>query len=974
MPTPRSTYRLQLHEKFTFRHLDEILEYLHELGISTIYAAPITMSAKGSNHGYDVIDPLRLNPAIGTEEELAALAARLKAYSMNWLQDIVPNHMAYDMDNPWLYDVLERGPQSPWYRFFDITPGASTGLLGDKLMAPFLGATLTECLQKGELTLQFTDTGFVIRYYDKDYPVAARLYRWICTVSDGYPAGLSPALDALDKALSSDGPTWKAAKTQWLQQMAVYAAWPEFVAARVQFFNQRIHLLESLLQGQYYVLTHHRLAATHINYRRFFTVNSLICLRMEDPDVFREYHSVIHRWYTRGWINGLRIDHIDGLAQPKQYLQSLKALFGEQTYVVAEKILTGDEKMPANWPLEGSTGYDFLAMAGQLLTDADGSRELLDFYAREVIDLPPYPTVVYERKLDYLLRHMGGELDNLMDLLTSLPLLRAAAQDKTRLQEALATWMAAFPVYRAYPDGTGGSAEDAAHFATALHRARTYRPHLLAELNYLDSLTRYSPAGSPAVGSSGSLPSDHRRHAAFVAPSDFRASDFRAQQLTFLTRLMQFTGPLAAKGIEDTTFYIYNPYIAHCEVGDTPAIAGIAPADFHRLMQDRQKEQPYSLNATSTHDTKRGEDSRIRLSFLSAIPQEWITAVKHWRQLNQPLVASVPAHPEDTHSTRPAASGDASVAPAGPSSPRPAPSPNDEYLIYQALLGGFPAHAIVDDLFRERFAGYLTKALREAGTETNYDDPDEAYEQQCQAFAAALLKPGSPFLEAFVPFAQTVIRQAAVYSLSLLLLKLTAPGIPDIYQGAELWEESFVDPDNRRPVDFLRRTTLLRELRSAETKDKEALMGFLHAHRDEGIGKLFTLYRTLQYRNSHPEVFSEGDYIPLVCQGPWLAFLRHHGDHWALIAVPLIRYGITTPQPLSLQLPADAPTRWINRFTGELIVPAASSENTGNRAEDAPKAHAAQQSPGATLSWPDGPGPWPVILLTSTNDSAGAHP
>ncbi len=423
MLTPISTYRIQLHEKFTFLDLEAILEYLHALGISTIYAAPITTAAKGSNHGYDVIDPLHLNPDIGTEEQLAALSTRLKDYGMSWLQDIVPNHMAYDTGNPWLYDVLERGPQSPYYRFFDIITDHPVELLGDKLMAPFLGATLTECLQKGELTLHFTDAGFVIRYYDTDYPVAIRLYRWICTVADGYPAGLSTALDALEKALPADLETWKTARLQWLQQMNAYAAWPDFVAGRLQFFNQRIHLLESLLQSQYYVLTHHRLSSTHINYRRFFTVNSLICLRMEDPQVFREYHPAIHRWYTSGWINGLRIDHIDGLANPKQYLESLKALFGAHCYIVAEKILTGEEEMPAHWPLEGSTGYDFLAAAGQLLTDADGSRELLDFYCRQVIDLPSYPTLVYERKLDYLRRYMGGELDNLMDLLTSLPSL-----------------------------------------------------------------------------------------------------------------------------------------------------------------------------------------------------------------------------------------------------------------------------------------------------------------------------------------------------------------------------------------------------------------------------------------------------------------------------------------------------------------------------------------------------------------------
>jgi len=520
--------------------------------------------------------------------------------------------------------------------------------------------------------------------------------------------------------------------------------------------------------------------------------------------------------------------------------------------------------------------------------------------------------------------------------------------------------MASFPVYRAYPDAQGGSPQDAAYFAQSLAAARERRPDLLAELNYLESLTHYS-GQSPA---------------AQAAPPDHAA---RSQQLIFLTRLMQFTGPLAAKGIEDTTFYVYNPFLAHCEVGDTPAIAGITPEDFHRHMQDRKQKQPHSLNATTTHDTKRGEDSRIRLSFLSALPQEWINAVNRWRQLNQPLIALVKG--------------------------RPAPSPNDEYLIYQALLGGFPTHGIVDSVgpaahlslgrtsdFRGRFSGYLTKALREAKTETNYDDPDEAYEQACQAFAAALLKTGSPFLEDFAPFAHSIIRRSAVYSLSLLLLKLTAPGIPDIYQGAELWEESFVDPDNRRPVDFSRRTTLLRELRSAETQGNEALFDFLRTHRDEGVEKLFTLYRTLAFRNAHPEVFREGAYIPLPCEAPWLAFLRQHAGQWALVAVPLIRHGVTTLQPLSLQLPAEAPTQWTDCFTRQPIRAEASGESLAATQASPNATHAGrsisqaspnvthagrsvtqtspsatQAGPAITLSWPDGPGAWPVILLVNSS-------
>ncbi len=572
--------------------------------------------------------------------------------------------------------------------------------------------------------------------------------------------------------------------------------------------------------------------------------------------------------------------------------------------MVAEKILTEEEAMPPDWPLQGSTGYDFLAAASQLLTDADGSRELLAFYREHVIRHPAYETIVFERKLDFLLRYMGGELDNLMDLLISLPNLRAATQDKGRLKEALAIWMAAFPAYRAYPDADGGSPGDNRLYITALGRARDRQPDLLPEFNFLAGLYDYNANHVTDHG-------DVNRKSAGICCGQ--------QRLAFLSRLMQFTGPLAAKGIEDTSFYVYNPYIAHCEVGDTPRIAGIDTQAFHRRMQQRLATQRYSLNATTTHDTKRGEDSRIRLSVLGILPQEWISAVGRWRELHRSHIAVVKG--------------------------RPAPSPNDEYLIYQALLGGFPEDGIVTDEFRERFSGYLTKALREAKAETNYDAPDEGYEKQCQDFAAALLAPDSLFLEDFVPFVFAIIRLSAVYSLSQLLLKTTAPGIPDIYQGAELWETSFVDPDNRRPVDFRLRATLLQEIKKAAAEGKEALLSFLHSHQQQGAGKLFTLHRVLECRNRLPALFAEGNYIPLQTHGPLLAYLRHHRRDWVLIAVPLIRFESSFPATVSLDLPPEAPDHWTNVFTGDAVA-----------------------TEGFCLQWPEGLTEWPVILLTAHRD------
>jgi len=832
MRIPSSTYRVQLHAGFTFRQLGSILDYLHELGISTIYASPITKAIKGSRHGYDAADPLSINPEIGDEEELRQLTGLLDEYGMDWLQDIVPNHMAYSDSNPWLYDVLERGKDSEYHSFFDIDTDSSTELTGDKLMAPFLGSTLTECLQKGELTLDHTPRGFIIRYFDNVYPVAIHLYPWIATVTEGCPPGLR-------------------------QQLT--------------FFNKRPALIAELVAQQHYILTHSHLAASRINYRRFFTINSLICLRMEDEAVFNAWHEQIHSWYRKGYIQGLRLDHIDGLAEPRRYIDRLRQRFGDDCFIIAEKILEEGEQLPNNWQLQGMTGYEFLSPASQVLTDPDGSRELLAFYQEHIATTPAptYDSIIFDRKHQYLLNNMGGELDNLLHLLYGLPLLGAGGMDKRRMRTALGILLASFPVYRIYPEEAPFPPESRAILATAFARSREKGPGFAQELSYLEGLFEEDDADAVPDPKS-------------------------AQRLRFQTRLMQFTGPLAAKGIEDTAFYVYHPYIAHNEVGDTPAIAGITPETFHQKMKDRLAALPFSLNATTTHDTKRGEDNRIRLNILSAIPGEWISSVKKWRVMNNTYPVT------DTRD-------------------RPCPTANDEYLIYQALLGGFPEDLIVTDEFRQRFHDYLTKALREGNTNTGYDHPDEAYEQGCHSFVTAILQPDSPFLEDFIPFAWRVIRESFSYSLSQLLIKLTAPGIPDIYQGSELWELSFVDPDNRRPVDYALRISLLKEIQKEEIKnDADGVLAFVRANRKKGAAKLFTIYRVLAYRNAHPELFSSGEYIPVPAHGPVLSYIRRHQKNWALVIVPLVRQGASLPAKINLSLPPGAPSAWINIFTGEI--------------------------------------------------------
>jgi (1->4)-alpha-D-glucan 1-alpha-D-glucosylmutase len=834
MQTPTATYRIQLHAGFTFKDLDAILEYLHGLGISTIYASPLTQSFRGSTHGYDTINPLVIDPDIGTEKEWEALTKRLRSYGMNWLQDIVPNHMAFHSSNPWLYDVLKNGQNSPFHDFFDIDWEHPDPELHHRLMAPFLGDSLSACLEKGEIKLepaaddqatapddpatQSNNQNFVLRYHDNVYPVD--------------PSTLEPTATPFPPA-SLPSPA-------------------------------------ELVARQHYALTDSRLAATKINYRRFFTVNSLICLRMEDEKVFAKYHERLHAWYEKGLVQGLRIDHIDGLADPGAYTQRLKQLFGADCYIVAEKILQADEPLPAGWSLEGTSGYEFLFLVNQLLADQQGSRKLLAFYRQLVPATPHFEEIQITKKYDFLKTHMAGELDNLVRQLIGGFHFHQMRPDQAILKEALALLMACFPVYRVYPGENPLAGAEKSILESAFLKARQKDPTLTEAFTILQGLfeTRSEGQNNPIA---------------------------RA----FRTRLMQFTGPLAAKGIEDTAFYTFDPLISHNEVGDTPGIQGIGTEAFHERMSRRQSTLPLSLNATSTHDTKRGEDARIRLDLLTSIPDEWMAAVRTWQALNRRLIK------EDQE--------------------RQAPTLNDEYFIYQSLLGGLPPELAITDEFRDRFSQFLLKALREAKAETNWDTPDESYEENCLGFASALLKENSPFLQHFLPFADKIIQNAAIYSLSQLLIKLTAPGIPDIYQGAECWDLNFVDPDNRRPVDYDYRKALLKNIREHEKKGIPALFKFLSSQRATGAEKMFVIQKTLAYRNKHSKLFTEGEYLPLKTGPRVVAYLRRHEKDWLLVCVPLISmveekgrvmYIPSLDLP-SLDLPASAPVNWKNEFTGE---------------------------------------------------------
>lgn len=862
MYNPLSTYRIQLNSEFGFGQLEEILNYLYELGVSTVYASPITKATKGSMHGYDVTSPLEINDEIGTAEQLQQISDWLKQRGMGWLQDIVPNHMAYSMSNSWLYDFFERGNFSEYSHFFDAGYYANSPVK-EKIMAPFLGKTLTACLQDGEIRLGFGPAGFSINYFDKQYPVATTAYDWICSILPEFSKPLLPWAKKMEAFSMLPREPWCQQKEKLIEEVMQNKWLSSCIEESMDYINSSTQLLEELLGYQYYLLCSWRLSTSVINYRRFFTVNELICIRMEDESLYNAYHQMLFSLYQKGLIQGFRLDHIDGLYEPGAYVGRLRNSLGDDCYIVAEKILQQREELPNEWPLQGTTGYDFLAMVNQLFTHDPGKQELTRFYQQHFSNHFSFEDIVFESKYRFLKQYMEGELNNLLHLLIGLQLIPAEKAGDQKIREALAILMAAFPVYRIYfsafplPRQSKQFIEDA--FAKAIQKQQD----LLPEMDLLKTL--------------------------FVFTADGKDEN----RLLFLKRLMQFTGPLAAKGTEDTAFYVYNAFIAHNEVGDSPGNHALSVDDFHENMLNRQLHYPLSLNAGSTHDTKRGEDGRMRLNMLSIFPREWMEAVTAWQQMNRAFITE-----QDN---------------------RAAPDANDEYFIYQSLVSGFPADMNIDKVFLERFQAYITKALRESKRQTRWDDPDEAYENNCQQFIGNILCKGSPFLAQFLPFIKKIADKAGIYSLAQLLIRLTAPGVPDIYQGSELWDFSFVDPDNRRPVDYQLRKKLLKDILDQEKKGPSAVLDYIDRNKDTGVQKLWIIQKALACRRKYPLLFSEGSYIPLQTdQENVLAYMRMHGNEKALVIVPLPCANTELPADFSsTEYRDEFKGRWVNPLTGD---------------------------------------------------------
>ncbi len=869
MHIPASTYRVQLHKGFTFKHLLEIIDYLNELGITTIYAAPILRSTKGSLHGYDVTDPHNIDTEIGSIDDLRSISRKLKQKGMSWLQDIVPNHMAFDTANFRLMDVLERGPDSTYYNYFDINWDHPSPALHQKLLVPFLGNDLKQCVQEKQIQLFFSDNGFQIRYFDTNYPLSIRAYGYLFSVvnSDNLRNIQIEWRNVFHHPASREScAVWRNRKLKWIQSLTSKDR--NTMDEIVLTINSDSDMLMNLLDRQFYTLAHWKLTEREINYRRFFTINQLICLRMEDEAVFNEYHQFLHELFKEGLIQGVRIDHIDGLKDPAAYVQNLRALFGGSCYIIAEKILEAKETIPERWPLQGTSGYEFLAYVNRLLTDKKGARKLKEFYRTLVPELPAYKKLVIQNKRLILENYMGGEWDNLVEYFLKLQLYEENV-DREKIKNALGLFMISLPVYRIYPDKLPLEGDDLRIIQETFESVNQVGYPAKKELDFLYNL--------------------------FVFPAPEKQSNI----LAFLQRVMQFTGPLTAKGVEDTTFYVYNPLISHDEVGDSPSKLGITTAEFHVHMLDRQQIARLSLNATATHDTKRGEDVRVRLNVLSELPDEWQTNVTRWLEMNQRFRCEVGG--------------------------KTAPSINDEYFIYQSIVGGFPEDLTPNDSWIKRVQEYIIKVVREAKVNSNWESPDEAYEKACTEFIEKIINDEPQFLSTVLSMVQKIWIHANPHALAQVLIKITAPGIPDIYQGCELWDLSYVDPDNRRPVDYQIRKNYLNQIKKKEKNDVDELLSFLASHRNAGLEKLFVTWKALDFRKNNEQIFREGTYQPLHVKGSetFAAYARRLKDQWVLIIVPLAIADEAREENDAwgdsyIELPEQAPRHWKNIFTGKI--------------------------------------------------------
>ena len=963
---PSSTYRVQLNADFTFADARAIAPYLGRLGVGALYTSPFLCATPGSTHGYDVTDYGSLNPEIGSEDDLHALANAFRARGMGLLVDVVPNHMGIAGGaNAWWQDLLENARTSAYADFFDIDWRPLKEELRGKILLPVLGDPYGVVLERGELHLAYADGAYAVHYFETVLPIAPPTYPLILAMAlerllpaDADPRE-APGLEMAEEELhllelqsiitaferlpsQHEQDPERIAERRREQIVAkrrladLVAASPELaraIAETVHAFNgdheqpRSFDALDRLLDAQSYRLSSFRTAGEEINYRRFFAINELAAVRQEVPEVFAAAHALLMRLVAAGEITGVRIDHPDGLWDPAGYYRDLqraawRALHdgddaaspeGDWTalapalcdtwpgqaddglaladrlpiYVVVEKILEPGEALPNDWAVHGTVGYEFARVTTGLFVDPANQRAFDDLYTRVGGEgrRVSFPAVASETKSLMLRTALASETNVLARALNRISEQNRRTRDFTlsALRNALREVITAFPVYRTYV----ACDDDLAPLPPS--------PIAMGEGD--EAPLPAHGAGRPLGGGWGegiSAPDRRAIEQAVAlakrrnAGSDLSVFDFledvlvlrdtaalsdaeRAERCRFVMKFQQLTGPVMAKGVEDTAFYRYNRLIALNEVGSDPGAFGASVAEFHRANAERARRWPHALLTSSTHDTKRSEDVRARIAVLSEAPREWRAAVNRWARINR------------RRKTR--------------RDGAPAPDSNDEYLFYQTVLGAWPwGMETPDEDFVSRVEAFMTKAVREAQVHSGWINPDESYETALTDFVRAALdavRP-NPFLDALAPLRDLVAHAGAVNALAQQLLKLTAPGVPDVYQGTELWDQSLVDPDNRRPVDYALRTRLLDELADAEPTP--ALTRNLLEHKADGRIKLYLTSRVLAFRDAHPALFARGEYVPLSVEGAGaehtVAFARRHGDEEVIVVVPRLVAGL----------------------------------------------------------------------------------
>ena len=928
---PIATYRLQFHAGFTFDHATAIVEYLHALGISHAYASSYLSAVPGSQHGYDVADPTRLNGEIGAQESYGRWVAALRDRGMAHIIDLVPNHMGIAKSaNPWWQDVLENGPSSLHAPVFDIDWHPLKPELEHKVLIPILGDSYGAVLERQEIALRYADGVFSLHYFETTLPVAPRSYGRILgtdvealvqrlgeeTIEAAEYLSILTAIRRLPDRTDMD----PAARAERAREKEVVkrrlgvltrdcAPVREHVERVVALFNgtrgeaQSFDRLDDLLNHQAYRLAHWRVAAEEINYRRFFDINELAAIRMEDPAVFEQVHAFVFALLRDGCVDGFRIDHVDGLYDPADYLDRLQAraratrpdIFTPERplYVVVEKILGIDEPLPEDWATQGTTGYDFLIQINGVFIDDRNEKAFNAVWENFARMRTPFREIAYRSKQLILRLSMASELNVLAHSLNQFSERSRYYRDFTlnSLTQAMREIIACFPVYRTYVNWREEGVRP---------RDRKYVEHAVAEAK------RRNPARPRAVFN-------------FVRDLLLKQADYipgseQDAYHRFVGKFQQVTSPVTAKGIEDTALYNYNRLVSLNEVGGEPDHFGVAPAALHEWLRARAAKWPHALSATSTHDTKRSEDVRARLNALSELPGAWKQAIARWARVNRRGRATLEGQSY--------------------------PSRNEEYLLYQTLVGTWPFEPLDEEgerRYLERIVAYMQKAMREAKVVTSWINPSEPHEEAMRRFVEAVLSPqNTAFRDDFAAFAQRISRFGIFNSLSQLALKIGAPGVPDFYQGSELWDFSLVDPDNRRPVDYERRTALLGEI-AREAGDggrrRQLFERLMAAPCDDRL-KLLVTTGLLQARRAHRGLFESSSYEPLAFEGlrrdHAFGFARRHAGREVLVIVPRLVAGLLPEAdvpPLGERVWADtralvpggAAPRYRHALTGECL-------------------------------------------------------